>query len=205
MDADVSFSAWFFAGMIAWNFISECFTSNTTVFLEYRYLIQKIKFDVEILPIVKMISNCMIHGVFVLFVATLNLFQQGFAGIYYLQLLYFFICSLVLIVSVSIMLASITVFFKDLKHLTTVIMQLGFWATPVVWSPHLIPEKYRLLLAFNPIYYVVDGYRQSLVYQAPFWKEGLFSTLVFWSMTIIFILISKKVFRGLRPQFADEI
>ena len=84
-------------------------------------------------------------------------------------------------------------------------MQLGFWATPVVWSPHLIPEKYRLLLAFNPIYYVVDGYRQSLVYQAPFWKEGLFSTLVFWSMTIIFILISKKVFRGLRPQFADEI
>ncbi len=58
---EVPYVLWFISGIVAWLFISESFTLASSSFLEYSYLIQKVKFNVNILPLVKILSSCYIH------------------------------------------------------------------------------------------------------------------------------------------------
>ena len=201
----VSFASWFFAGLIAWNFMSESISSSSNVFVEYSYLVSKMNFRIGILPLVKVSSSLLIHLVFVAIVGLIVCVDIGFPGGYILQLTYFAFCGICLSSVVSLLVSSFTVIFRDLGHLVNVLLNLGFWVTPIVWSELTIPGKLRTLLIFNPFYYVIKGYRQSLVHLEPFWADGWVPTIGFWSFILVLGVIARLAFLKLRPQFADLI
>ena len=58
---DKPFVLWFIAGIIPWFFFSEALSSTTNVFLEYSYLVKKVVFKIEILPVVKIVSALFVH------------------------------------------------------------------------------------------------------------------------------------------------
>ena len=67
--------------------------------------------------------------------------------------------------------------------MVSIIIQFGFWLTPVFWNIKMIPEAYRWVIKLNPIYYIVNGYRDSFVYKIPFWEHP-YETLYFWGFTL---------------------
>jgi lipopolysaccharide transport system permease protein/teichoic acid transport system permease protein len=95
------------------------------------------------------------------------------------------------------------VFHRDLGQAMSAALSLWFWLTPIVWSPELIPSQFRLILEFNPIYYVVDGYR-SLMTGVPFWLNWR-EAIRFWSVTGPVLVVGAYVFRRLKPDFADVL
>ena len=68
----------------------------------------------------------------------------------------------------------------------------------------MIPEKYHFILSYNPVFYLVEGYRDSLIYQVWFWERGAL-TLQFWIMAGIIFWGGAVAFRRLRPHFADVL
>ena len=122
----------------------------------------------------------------------------------WLQIVYYLFCTVFLVLGLSWLTSSVVVFFRDLGQIIAMIVQFGFWLTPIFWSMKILPEKYHSIIQYNPVYYIVEGYRDSLIYNTWFWeKTGL--TLQFWVIALFFFFAGAVVFRKLRPHFADVL
>ena len=68
----------------------------------------------------------------------------------------------------------------------------------------MMPQKIQFLLMFNPMFYIVQGYRESFIYFVPFWHHWLMS-LYYWAVTGFVFVLGALIFRRLRPHFADVL
>ena len=96
------------------------------------------------------------------------------------------------------------IFFRDLGPIINISLQMGFYLTPIFWNLKILPEKYHLLMKFNPVFYIVEGYRDSFINKVWFWEHWGMS-LVFWIITSVILVAGAVIFRRLRPHFADVL
>jgi len=68
----------------------------------------------------------------------------------------------------------------------------------------MMPPKIQILFKLNPMFYIVQGYRESFIYFHPFWTHPR-QTIYFWGVTVIIIVIGALIFQRLKPQFADVL
>ncbi len=201
---DVPFVVWLTAGMAPWFYFSTVLTGATSVVVGNANLVKKTLFPSEILPIVKCISGLVTHVFFVIILMALIFLQQLDLTFYFFQSIYYLFCMLALVLGLSWLLAACNVFIRDVAHLVAIIVQVGFWATPIFWDINIMPQKVQQILKLNPVYYFVQGYRESFIYFIPFWKHP-YQTLYFWVVTLSLFIIGAYVFKRLQPQFADVL
>ena len=190
------------SGAIPWFFFSEAWTGITTSFLDYAYLVKKLNFNIELLPIVKLGSALIVHVVF-LIVSTIVLnFMGYYANWYYFQILYYMFCIIVFVMVIGIITASISVYIRDVIQVVAILIQIGFWANPICWGSEIQSGIFGIMLKANPMYYCVQGYRNSLIYRKGFWLEPYYS-LYFWGVIIVLSVLGKFMYKKLRPNFSD--
>lgn len=204
----VPFVLWLIAGLVPWFFFSDCLGAGTAVLNEYNYLVKKVVFNIDILPMVKVISNMFVHVFFVLFGMVIFACMGFFPNLYFLQVIYYSFCIVVLVLGLTYLTSAVNVFFPDLRQVVNIAMQIGIWMTPIMWNiddmSKKIPGIVLMLIKANPMYYVVCGYRDSLTAATGFWeKPGL--TLYFWSFTIVVFILGVTVFKRLKVHFADVL
>ena len=95
-------------------------------------------------------------------------------------------------------------FMRDVGQIVSVVLQIGFWATPIFWDINMMPSKLQIVLKLNPMFYIVQGYRESFIYFLPFWKHP-FQTLYFWIVAVAIFVIGALIFKKLKPQFVDVL
>jgi len=198
------FILWLIAGMFPWFYFSEGLAQGTNSVLANSFLVKKIVFRVSLLPIIKLLSALAIHIFFILFMFAMFIYYGYYPNIYWLQVIYYSFAISILLLGLSWITSSIVIFFKDVEQLVTIIIQFGFWLTPIFWSMKIVPDKYHSLIELNPIVYIIEGYRNSMIYHKWFWEEPM-ATIYFWSITMIIFLIGGLTFNKLRPHFADVI
>ena len=201
---DVPFAFWLSVGMITWFYFSEAFSSATNSFTEYSYLVKKVVFKVSIIPMIKILSSTFVHVIFIVIVALLGMILNFMPSIYYLQLIYYCFALVVFIYSISLITSSVAPFFKDLNQVVGTFLQFGMWLTPVMWQDTLIPEGLRWIIKVNPMSYIVEGYRDSMVFRIPFWVRYS-QAIYFWTVTLILFFIGLICFKKLRSHFADVL
>lgn len=201
---DVPFVVWLTCGMAPWFLFASIFSSTTSVIVQYGHLIKKTVFPSQILVVVKILSNMVGHGAFLALVLLLIAFNRMPFSLYYLQALYYLICLLVLASGLGWLLSSLNVYARDVGQLVPVIVQVGFWGSAIFWDMSIMPQNVQLILKLNPVYYVIQGYRDSFIYFVPFWHHGAY-TIYFWAFAILSLLTGGWVFRRLKPQFADVL
>ena len=201
---NVPFVVMFFCSLIAWNLMSETLSQNSWVIVSHTYLVKKVVFPTEILPLVNLAANLIIHGTSIVILLGLMAFYGLKLSPYAIQFLYYAACLCVLTLALSWLVSSVNVFFRDVGQFVAVFLQIWFWVTPIVWSLDLLPEKYRMFLRLNPMTYVTEGYRGSFLLGRPFWEDYLYGAY-FWASTLLILLIGATVFRRLKPEFADML
>lgn len=199
---NVPFIIWFIPAYLVWSFFSESLISATNCLREYGYLVRKVNFRVSMIPLVKIISSTFVHIVFIGFIFFMCFVYSIPASIYNLQVIYYFICTIILLVGLGWLLSSITIFMPDMSNIVNVFIQIGFWATPIFWSPDKMSTKVQMVLKLNPMFYICRGYRDCFVDHVWFWDRGL-TNLNFWAITAVLFVLGAIVFRRLRPHFAD--
>ncbi len=203
----VPFIAWFLVSVAAYNFFAESLSTATQVFREYAFLVKNIRFQIEILPLVKILAAAFVHFLFLAVVIVFLLFNGVPASWFWLQTFYYIAALILLVQGLSWITASLNVFSRDVAYGVQVLLQLGFWVSPVFWDFDMIPERFQALAPFlklNPFVYIVQGYRHSLVEQIPFWADWRLM-LYFWCFTLAVWLAGYCLFKKLKPQFADVL
>ena len=198
------FILWLVTGLVPWFFFAESLQTATQSILSNSFLVKKVVFRVSLLPIIQIISALTIHIFFILFLFGMFLYYGYSPTIYWVQIPYYLFCTVILVLGISWMTSSIVVFFRDLGQIVSMFIQLFFWLTPIIWSFKIIPLEYQYIIEYNPIYYIVEGYRDSLIYNIWFWEKSILS-IQYWIITMIFFFGGAVVFRKLRPHFADVL
>ena len=205
-DKGVPFVLWLIAGLIPWFFFQEGLTGGTNALLEYNYLVKKVVFRIDILPMVKVVSAVFVHLFFILVALILYTAMGCYPTVYTIQVIYYTFCIFVLVLGIAYMTSSVVVFFRDLTQVINIALQVGVWMTPIMWSMEDLGITGILasILKLNPMFYIVQGYRDAFIYKIWFWQRpGM--TLYFWAFTLVFWLIGTRLFRKLKIHFADVL
>lgn len=207
-NTDVPFVLWLMAGLVPWFFFSEAVINGTNCFLEYNYLVKKVMFDIKILPLVKVLSSLYVHVFFAGILAVAYLISGNFPGITFIQIFYYSFAMVMLCLAIVYFTASVTVFFKDTTQLVGIAMQVGVWMTPIMWNfqdmASRVPPVIQGILKLNPMFYIVQGYRDAMVDKIWVWERGGL-TLYFWCFVLALLFISSRVYKKLKPQFSDVL
>lgn len=201
---DIPFVAYLFTGQTAYNLFFAAVASSSNVIREFSFLVKKVKFRVAILPIVKINSAIILHLIFLLIVIAILLINKIPITIYWFQSLYYMCSCIFLLLGLGWLLSALGVFIRDITHVVQILLNFGFWLTPIFWDAKMVPEQYKVFLFLNPMYYIVQGYRDSFLYQIPFWQHP-YQTCYFWSLALALLLTGILVFKKLRPHFADVL
>jgi len=199
------FVLWMLAGIIPWFFFSECLASASGSILENSFLVKKVVFSMGMLPLIKILSSLIIHVFFIAVIFAMFAIYGYPPSLYNLQVFYYLFCTIVLLLGLSWLISSLTLFLRDTGQVITMLLQFAFWMTPIFWSPKRLSDETLNLIKLNPIYYIVEGYRESFIYKQWFWESHYELTMYFWCVTIFFFFLGAIVFRRLRPHFADVL
>jgi lipopolysaccharide transport system permease protein/teichoic acid transport system permease protein len=202
---DTPFVIWMLCGIIPWFFFSECLATGANSIIEKAFLLKKINFNVALLPIVKILSSLILHAFFLLCILIMLILYRIPFSVHALQVCYYLFAMLVLLLGLSWLTSSVSVFFRDMGQLIPMTTQFLFWLTPIFWPAKLLPVKYLNLVKLNPVYYIIEGYRDSFINHVWFWKVHPWLTLYFWVVTCSIFVLGAVVFKRLRPHFADVL
>ena len=202
--SDVPFVLFLTAGLVPWFFFSEALNNGTNAMLEYNYLVKKVVFKISVLPIIKIIAATFIHAFFVCILLIVAAIYGYYPTVYTLQIFYYSACLFILVLALCYSTCAIVVFFRDLSQIINIGLQIGMWATPILWDLGAINEKWVPIVKINPMVYIVSGYR-SAIYERSWFFEDFFSTMYFWIATVVLFGIGAAIFKRLKIHFADVL
>lgn len=201
---DFPFILWLMVGLVPWFFISESIVNATTSMADYSYLVKKVVFKIDYLPLAKMLSVFFVQ-IALIALAIICITAAGFKPSFcYLQLFIYIVYMFLFATAVSYLTATLFVFFKDVIQIVSIVIQVVFWMTPIVYMIDNMPEGIRGVLTFNPIYYVISGFRNALVYRQ--WGGyGIGMTIYYWGILAVLLFVGIAIFKKCKDHFADVL
>lgn len=189
-------------GLIPWTFFSTAINRASFTIIENGNIVKKVYFPREILPISVVTAEAINFLISTIIIIGFVIF--GGLGITSAIICYplVFIVQYLLVLGISFIISSITVYFRDLQHLIGVALQLLFYATPIVYASNSIPENFEWILKLNPMTYVINGYRDIFYNQT---IPELIPLLAVGGITCAGIIIGYLVFNKLQKGFAEEL
>ncbi|MCM1191808.1 MAG: ABC transporter permease [Butyrivibrio sp.] len=203
-DGEIPFVLFLTAGLVPWFYFTEALNSGTNAMLEYNYLVKKVVFKISILPIIKIIAATFIHGFFVVVLLIVAAAYGYYPTVYTLQIFYYSACLFIFVLALSYTSCAVVVFFRDLAQIINIALQIGMWATPILWSLDNLSGRWIVVLKLNPLVYIVNGYRSAVCRREWFFQD-FFSTMYFWIVTVVLFGIGAAVFKRLKVHFADVL
>lgn len=204
--SDYPFVLYLVSGIVPWFFFQDALNGGTNALIEYNYLVKKVVFKISILPIVKIISALFVHVFFVAFALILCACYGYTPSLYTLQIIYYSVCTFLFVLGLVYATSAIVIFFRDLTQIISIFLQVGVWLTPIMWDINMLSSHPWLIKLFklNPMYYVVTGYRDSMLGHIGIWNHASW-TIYFWVVTILLFGLGSVIFKRLKPHFADVL
>lgn len=201
---DVPFVLWLMCGLVPWFFFQDALMAITNSMIEYSYLVKKMVFQIDILPIVKIVSALFVHIFFIAFTIVVFCLMGYIPTISSIQLIYYLFCSIVFVLGLGYATCALVLFFKDLSQIIQIFLQIGMWMTPILWNIEMLPSQFLWIMELNPMYYIVTGFRDSLITHTWVWNR-LDLTLNFWLITITLFALGTYIYKKLKCHFADVL
>ena len=161
--ANVPFPLWLLAGMTPWLFVSEILSRAPTQVTEHYRMVTKNAFPNEMLPTVTALSALSNHllSLLLLWIPLLYCGFQPAGSMLWLPA--WTVVLLVFVVGLAWLLSAVGVYFRDLTHLSSLMAMVWSFSTPVFYPEQRVPASYHWILACNPLYVMVRGYRAALL------------------------------------------
>jgi len=200
-DIHVPYPVFVFAGLIPWTLFSQGYAQAALSLSNQQHLLTKVYFPRLFIPVAA---------------ASVFLVDLGYSlGIYAFVLLYYrvmpswtivflpllIVLTLIATLSLGVMLAALTVFYRDVRHIVPFLTQILMFLTPVIYPVSALPAKYHQLLALNPMFGIVVAYRAAIFGDDWHWSIIAIST----TSAIASFLFAIFYFRRTERQFADFV
>lgn len=197
-----SYAIYLMAGLLCWSLFVEITSRCLTIFVDNGNLLKKIVFPRICLPII-VVGSALVNNL-LLFLAMLGIF--ALMGHWPTPALAWLLPLVTLTVAFSLglglLLGVINVFMRDVGQVMTIVLQLWFWLTPIVYMPGIVPDQFQAWFALNPMVPIVEGYQAVVLYgRAPELAALGWIALV----SVGLLATSMFVFRRAAPDMVDVL
>lgn len=189
-------------GLIPWNFFATSINRSAFSFIENGNIIKKVYFPREIIPISVVTGETVNFLISTLIILGFVVF--GGIGISKYILIYpiIVLTQYLVILAISLIISSICVYLRDLQHFVGIALQLLFYAAPVVYAPSTIPEEYQWILKYNPMTYIINGYRDIFYNKS---MMELKPVLIVLGLAIVGCVLGYCIFHKMQKGFAEQL
>lgn len=191
-----------YTALLPWQLFATATTKSSESLVSNIHLVSKVYFPRMIVPIAAVFVSLADFSISFGILLLMMLFYGIYPNLAVLTLPFFLLLAVATALAVGLWLASLSVKFRDVALAVTYLIQLWFYATPIIYSTNLVPEKWRAIYRLNPMAQVVEGFRWALLgnRQTPDW------TLVLSIVLVIGLLISGAFyFRQTEGSIVDEL
>ena len=191
-----------YSALVPWTFFSGALGSSGNSLIGNSNLLTKVYFPRFAIP-----ASAALSGILDFFIASILLFG---IMIYFqiplsLDLLLWPVLVLPLIflaLGLGMILSSLNVKYRDIKYTIPFLIQLGLFVTPIIYPISILPEKYKLFIAINPVTGIIEAFRSTVIpnKQIDLWLL-LYSVVV----SLLIFLLGLMYFRKTEKEFADLV
>ena len=191
-----------YCALLPWLFFSASLNAGISSLAGNVSLIQQIYFPREIFPVSAIMASFVDFVIASVIFVGLMIFYKIHITLFVLWLIPIILLQIVFTIAVSMLGSALNVFYRDIGQIMVFVTQLWMYACPIIYPVSIVPEKYRMLYALNPMVGIIDSYRRVIVQGvAPNWEYLLISFVI----TILTFFCSYKIFKRLEMKFADVI
>lgn len=188
-----NYTVYLLSGQLIFNFYSEATNNAMSSIINSRSLINKVHIPKYIFPLSRVISAfvnllfSLIAILIMLVITKSTIYPTVF--LFPLPLIYLFLISL----GIGLILSVLTVFFRDVYYIYSVILTALMYFTPIFYPVSILPDYAMNLMKFNPLYHVVNMFRNCILYgKFPTFSENLICLIMGLGLTCVGLLIFKK-------------
>lgn len=194
--------AFILSGMLPWAFFSQTLIENMESLVGNIGLLSKVPIPIQVFPFVGSLTNLVTLTLALPILLAVSIFTSVQLGPSLLALPFYITQLFLIAYSFSLILSVAYVYFRDLRHIISIIMQLLFYATPVVYNESMIPEKFKWILYINPIGAIFSAFHQILVNgEWPSHSQSLIS--VTW--TTVLLIVTTMVRKHLCNELVEQL
>lgn len=190
------------AGLIPWTYFSISINKSAFTIIENGNIIKKVYFPREIIPISVVTAETINFLISTLIILGFVIFGGIGISKYILYYPLVLIAQYLVILAISFIISSICVYFRDLQHFIGIILQLLFYATPIVYSQNSIPPEYQWILKYNPMTYIVNAYRNIFYYKTAIDLKSIILLII---IAIGGCVCGYWIFSKLQKGFAEQL
>lgn len=199
---NIPYSIFAFAGLLPWTFFANAVTSSGNSLVNSSHLITKIYFPRMIIPAAAIAAGLVDFALSSVILAILMLGYRVELTWRLLLLVPLTALVTLLALGVGLLLSALNVKYRDIRHALPFLVQIWMFASPVIYPTTLVPQKWRWLVALNPMTGIIDGFRTALFGA----REGVWTALAMSAViTLILLFSSAFAFRRMEKDFADII
>ena len=190
--------AFILTGLLPWTFFSQTMVEGMESIVGSLGLLSKVPIPFQLFPLVGSITNFITLALSLPILFAAALLTGCNLGISWVLLPFYFAALFVFTYMLSFVFGVFFVYFRDLRHLTGILLQVWFYATPVIYDDQMIPPQYRWILYANPLGTLFRGLHGIVVDGR--WPTFLeMATTSAWTLAVFLfaLLVYRKVWRDL--------
>ncbi len=198
----IPYVAFSFTAMVPWTLFATSITDMSETLVQNMNLVSKIYFPREILPIAALFARVFdfLIALCVLFII-LSVYKIPLNVNLILILPFIIIVQLALALGIGLLGSSLFVFYRDIRHVVALGMQIWFYATPIIYPLETVPANLLGLYQLNPMVGIMQAYRDILLYQRLPGPSLLYSL----GVAVFILLLGYGFFKRVEFQFADVV
>ena len=191
-----------FAGLIPWMYFSQALMSVTGSIVGGGAMLTKVYFPRLVLPLATVAVGLVEVALQLVVLAGLMAWYHYVPGVQIIALPIFILIAVLTALAFGVWLTALNVKYRDVGMAVPFAIQIWMYLCPIVYPITMVPEKYRMIYALNPLVGVIEGFRWSLLGSAaPDWRMMAISMIVL----IITLLAGMVWFKKVETTFADVI
>jgi lipopolysaccharide transport system permease protein len=190
-----------YAGLLPWMFFSNAVNNSGNSLVGSANLITKVYFPRMIIPAAAVGAGLIDFAVAMLILIALMIYYSVVVTLNLLMFPVLVVLTVLLALGVGMLMSGLNVKYRDVRHALPFVIQLWMFATPIVYPASIVPHKWRLVYALNPLTGIIEGYRSSLFGARFDWATLGTSAAI----TILILIYSAYSFRRMEKSFADVV
>lgn len=197
------FYLFLFVALVPWIFFSSSVTNGATSILQQQDMVKKIYFPRQVLPIASVTScfvNMLLSFVVIFAVLIVSGYGINLEAIIYLPAV--MAVEYILALGIALITSALTVYFRDLEHILSIITMAWLYLTPIMYSVDMVPEQFLPIFNLNPMTPIIIVYRDILYYKTIPQIATLFQAFV---IGILAVLVGNGIFSKLQKGFVEEL
>ena len=194
---------WMLAGIVVWFFVNPAILQGSKSIYTRIKIVSKLDFPMSVIPTYVIISKFYHHVILSAIIIIILQFYHFSISLYLIQLPYYMFATIALLVSITLITSTLSTIVRDVQMVVQAVMRVLLYLSPILWTPNGLPELIQMVMKINPLYYVVEGYRASLLGTSWYFIESLNYTLYFWGFVLFSFLLGSIIHIKFRDRFVD--